>query len=114
MVEDTTTVEVKHDTYRALDLRKEVGESFDDAIRRLIGQVGPAVGEIKTDTNIKAGETVKIDDPPGGASCSHYDMIAGDTCGQPATHLHTVYYDDDDGTEMYLCDEHANPSATEK
>jgi hypothetical protein len=108
MSEETTTVEVKHDTYRALDIRKEVGESFDDAIRRLIGQVGPGVGEIETDPAIEAGETIEVDDPPAGASCSHYDMIANETCGEPAAYLHTVYYDDDDGTEMYLCEDHAS------
>lgn len=107
MAEDTTTIEVKHDTYRALDLRKEVGESFDGAIRRLIGQVGPGVGDIKTDPAIETGETVEVENPPGGATCSHYDLIAGETCGDPATHLHTVSYDGGDETEMYLCNEHA-------
>ena len=106
MAEDTTTVEVKHDTYRALDIRKDVGESFDDAIRRLIGQVGPGVGDIKTDGAIE-GEIERIEDPPAGATCSHYDIIAGEACGEKATHLNTVTYDGGDPTEMYLCDKHA-------
>jgi hypothetical protein len=106
MAEDTTTIEVKHDTYRALDLRKEVGESFDSAIRRLIGQVGPGVGDIKEDTDIEGVETVELDDPPGGAKCSHYDMIAGETCDEPATHLHTMKYGDTEN-ELYLCETHA-------
>lgn len=107
MSEDTTTVVVKHDTHRALDLRKDVGESFDDVIRRMVGQLGPGVGEIKEDPNIESGDTVELDDPPGGATCSHYDIVAGEMCGDKATHLHTVRYDGGDETEMYLCAKHA-------
>jgi len=107
VAEDTTTVEVKHDTYRALDIRKDVGESFDDAIRRLIGQVGPGVGDIKTDSGIETTEIVEIDKAPGGAQCSHYDMIAGETCGDRATHIQRMSYDGGDEQELYLCETHA-------
>jgi hypothetical protein len=107
MAEDTTTVEVKHDTYRALDLRKDVGETFDDAIRRLIGQTGPGVGDVKTDDNIETGEITELDDPPAGATCSYYDMIGGETCGDTATHLQSVSYKDGDAQELYLCAKHA-------
>lgn len=107
MGEDTTTVEVKHDTYRALDLRKDVGESFDGAIKRLIGQTGPGVGAVETDDAIETGEIRELDDPPAGATCSYYDMIGGETCGDTATHLQTVTYNDGDGQELYLCSKHA-------
>lgn len=110
MAEDTTTIEVKHDTYRALDIRKDVGESFDGAIRRLIGQVGPGVGDIEEDAGVEAVETVRVEDPPAGASCSNYDMIAGEACGEPATHLHTLSYEGSE-SEMYLCEEHAGDTS---
>lgn len=106
MPPETTTIEVKHDTYRALDIRKDVGESFDDAIRRLIGQVGPGVGDIKTDGAVE-GEIEELDDPPAGATCIHYDIISNETCGNEATHLNTVTYDDGEPMEMYLCEKHA-------
>jgi predicted CopG family antitoxin len=109
MPPETTTVEVKHDTYRALDIRKDVGESFDDAIRRLIGQTGPGVGQIETDGAIE-GEIEELDDPPAGATCSHYDLIASEMCGERATHINTVTYDGGEPTEMYLCARHAGES----
>lgn len=105
MVEDTTTVEIKHDTWRALDIRKERGESFDDIIRRMIGELGPGVGEIKTDPNINATDYEHV--PDCGEACMHYDMVAGETCDEPAEWRQEVYYgDEDDGTVMYLCDDH--------
>jgi predicted CopG family antitoxin len=33
---DTTTVEIKTETWRELNARKEPGDSFDDVIRRLL------------------------------------------------------------------------------
>lgn len=106
MAEETTTVEVKYDTYRALDIRKDVGESFDDVIRRLVGAVGPGVGDIKTDGDLES-KIERLEDPPAGATCSHYDIIDGETCGDDATHLNTVTYGDGDPNEMYLCAKHA-------
>ncbi|AFH22034.1 hypothetical protein OSG_eHP15_00020 [environmental Halophage eHP-15] len=102
----TTTVQVKYDTYRALDLRKDVGESFDDAIRRLIGQVGPGVGDIETDAALES-DVEPVANPPAGATCSHYDIIDGETCGDEAAYLNTVAYDGGSEQKMYLCEKHA-------
>lgn len=33
---DTTTIEVKTQTWKELNMRKEPGESFDDVIQRLL------------------------------------------------------------------------------
>jgi len=33
---DTTTIEVKDETWKELNMRKERGDSFDDVIQRLI------------------------------------------------------------------------------
>jgi len=33
---DTTTIEIKTETWRELNMRKEPGDSFDDVIKRLL------------------------------------------------------------------------------
>lgn len=106
MVDDTTTIEVKDDTWRALDIRKERGESFDDVIRRMVGEVGPDVGAIKTDANIRGSD---FEHAPGtDEDCVHYNIVAGETCGEPAEWRQVVFYgeDDDDGDVMHFCDDH--------
>jgi hypothetical protein len=47
MPSDTTTIEVKVETWKALNRRKEPGESFDDVLRRELS-IRPAGGESKT------------------------------------------------------------------
>jgi predicted CopG family antitoxin len=107
MAEDTTTIEVKYDTHRALDIRKDVGESFDEVIRRLIDQVAPSVGDIEPSDDIEESSIERIESPPDNATCSMYDIIEGETCGDPATHIQSVTHKAGDETELYLCDRHA-------
>jgi hypothetical protein len=106
MTEDTTTIEVSHEVHRGLDIRKERGESFDDVIRRVFEQTPAPIGSIKPDSGVETTEITELDGPPAGATCSDYDVIAGESCGKPATYLHTVQYEGGDPQELYFCDEH--------
>jgi len=104
--EGTTTIEVSHEVWAGLDKRKKRGESFDSVIRRVFEQTPAPIGSIKEDAGIEHVETVELDDPPSGATCSHYDVIAGETCGDKAVYLETMQYDGGDPQELYLCEEH--------
>ncbi|AGC34547.1 hypothetical protein HSTV1_2 [Haloarcula sinaiiensis tailed virus 1] len=107
---ETTTIEVKYDTWRALDIRKDRGESFDDIIRRMVGELGPDVGEIKTDTNINSTDFKPVgDEEAEGEECMQYDMVAGEVCGGPVQWKQQVSYGEEpteSGDTMYYCDEH--------
>jgi len=105
---DTTTIEVSYEVWEGLDKRKQRGESFDDVIRRAFKQTPAPIGVIQEDQGIEHVEKVELDDSPAGATCSHYDVIAGETCGEQAVYLETMQYGDGDKQEVYLCEQHGS------
>jgi hypothetical protein len=104
--DSTTTVQVTREVHRGLDIRKEPGETIDDVIRRLMAQTPAPLGSIKEDDGIEHHEWERADDAPFGASCSHYDVIAGEVCGDPAEWIQTVAYDGGDEQQLYFCEAH--------
>ena len=104
---DTTTIQTSVEVREALHKRKCADESLDDVIRKLINQTPAPMGAIKEpEQPLEVVENEKLDDVPGGATCSHYDVVTGETCGCPAEWLQTVQYGESEPSELYLCDEH--------
>jgi len=111
MPDDTTTIEVSHEVWAGLDKRKERGESFDDVIRRAFAQTPAPIGTIQeAEQDITVASTTELDNPPAGATCVEYDVIAGETCGESAKYLAEVQYGDGDPQELYYCAEHGSES----
>jgi predicted CopG family antitoxin len=108
---ETTTIEIKTQTWAVLDKRKERGDSFDDVIRRLVDATPVGYGEMKTDAAIEGGEIEQLTDSEINEleeQCSHFDVIAGETCNESPVCRQKVFYgDDSDGDWFYYCDEHA-------
>jgi hypothetical protein len=105
MSEGKTTVEVTHEIWAALDKRKERGESFNDVIHRLIDNTPAPVGAIKEDAAIQADDFERA--PDANEGCYYFNAVSGEQCGEPAEWKQRVYYgEDDDGDEMYFCDDH--------
>lgn len=102
----TTTVQVNYEIWEALEKRKEPGESFNGVIRRLINNTSAPVGSIKEDGDIKHISTEELESVPSGATCSHYDTIAGEICGEKAAYLCKMRYGDGEPQEFYYCETH--------
>lgn len=104
----TTTIQVTHEVAGALDRRKSGdADTYDGVIRKFINNSPVPMGQLKeAEQPIEVVENEQLENPPGGATCSHYDVIDGETCGQPAKWLQTVQYGDSDPSELYLCETH--------
>jgi len=103
----TTTVEVTHEIWAALDKRKSRGDSFNDVIKKLINESPAPVGAIEEDPGLETVDITEVEDVPEDEECTHYDIITGETCGDDPTHRQTFRYEDGDPQELYLCEEHA-------
>ena len=102
-----TTVQVTYEVSEALHKRKSGDDTLDDVIRKLINQTPAPMGAIKdAEQPIEIVNNEQLESVPGGATCSHYDVVTGETCGSPAAWLQTLQYGDSDPTELYFCDEH--------
>ena len=108
----TTTVEVKMDTWAALDKRKERGDSFNDVIRKLIDATPVGFGELREAEQeiqhrnleeLTASEMEDVDE-----QCSHYDIISGEACGNDVEFRQEYKFASaDEWDEFYYCEEHA-------
>lgn len=115
----TTTVEVKMDTWAALDKRKERGDSFDDVIRKLIDSTPVGFGQLqevdqpvetRNVEELTVAEREEVDE-----QCSHYDIITGETCDNQVEFCQEYRYGSDgEWSEMYYCSEHAPDPMPEK
>lgn len=107
MPDDTTTIQVSYAVAEALDKRKSGGDTYDGVIRRLINHSPVPMGQLReAEQPIEVVDNERLEDAPGGATCSHYDVISGETCGRPAGWLQTLRYGESDPSELYLCSEH--------
>lgn len=110
----TTTIEVKGDTYKALDRLRDQGESFDDAVTTLIENTAAGMDGFTADA--PTVETGEIEEIPVGErnkhACAHVDGITGDMCeGETVYRQSYSFGPEDDGSEFYYCEEHA-PTTT--
>lgn len=110
MVEETTTIQVTHDLWAALDKRKDSDETFDDYIRRLVDNTNMPMGTLENTAEAPTVETKpvkRIDDPQEDASCTHFDSIDG-LC-ENAVNYRQEYRPsyDDEFDVWYWCEEHA-------
>lgn len=105
---DTTTIQVSIEVATALDKRKSgTATTYDKVIRKLINSSPVPMGQLKeSEQPIEVVENEQLENPPGGATCSHYDVINGEVCGNPAKWLQTIKYGDSDPSELYLCEKH--------
>lgn len=113
--EGTTTVEVKYDTWAALDRRKERGDSFDDVIRKLINASAVGVGEMNVgDQGIEASDVEKLSTEQLDGldeGCDHGDSITGEICGDDVEYRQRYRYNgEDEWSEFYYCEQHAPAS----
>lgn len=110
MVERTTTVEVKGDTYSALDRLRDQGDSFDDVIRDLVENT--AVGMDGLTAEAPPVDTGEIEElavgERGGKQCAHVDPLTGDMCENEVVYRQAYSFgESDDGDYFYYCEEHA-------
>lgn len=114
---ETTTIEIKTDLWAALDRRKERGESFDDVIRRLIEATPAGVGALEGphfDAEFEDPQLIDAGSNPD-KGCAHYDVIAGQECGEPVEYKQRWRYEDkDEWKTFYYCEEHAPTDAFEE
>lgn len=104
----TTTIQVTHEIWAALDRRKKRGESFDDVIRRLINATPVKVGDLEASVQdaIPEFETREVEDYDGDETCVNGDPIEGDVCGNPAVAKQDWRYpDDDEWSTWYYCED---------
>jgi hypothetical protein len=107
--QDTTTVEVKIDTWAALDRRKERGDTFDDVIRRLIDATPVGMGQLKeVDQPLEYGDVQPLDaDDDPEKSCAEYDIISGEACDKDVEYKQAWRYEDEEEWSwFYYCPEH--------
>jgi len=110
----TTTVQITTEVWAALDRRKGRNESFDDVIRKLIDQTPASMGAIKPvepEHEPRFADPVPVEDTD--ETCVDYDVITGETCGEPADYKHPYVIGDGNPEEnpedeLYLCEEHAH------
>jgi predicted CopG family antitoxin len=104
---DTTTIQVSYEVAAALDRRKSGDDTYDSVIRKLINNSPVSMGKLReADQPIEVVGNERLENAPGGATCTHYDVVTGETCGEPAKWLQTIKYGDGEPSELYLCDEH--------
>ena len=91
MGQDTTTIQVKVDTYQALNGRKLPGESFDDVIQRLLSDDGsaaePDAGDAHAATTPASGEHAPPDTPAPAAHTDTGADAAGDVLDEILSEL---------------------------
>lgn len=104
---ETTTIQVTREVSEALHKRKSGSDTLDDVIRKLINCSPVPMGKLRdAEQPIEVVDNEQLENPPGGATCSHYDVVTGRTCGKTAEWLQTVQYGDSEPSELYLCAEH--------
>lgn len=98
---DTTTIQIDADTWRALNSRKNPGESFDDVIRRLLGK--PARDDAPTGDTDDFAASVRaqlddVDDETTDAviACVEYLRAAGEA--SPGDFRENVFPDNSAGS----------------
>lgn len=107
----TTTVEIKTETWAALDRRKGRGDSFDEVIQRLIDATPVGFGELEgVDQPIEYGgiEELTADEiEETEEGCAHYDMISGEQCGGEVNFRQQWRYEgEEEWSHFYYCSEH--------
>jgi len=113
---ETTTVEVKMNTWAALDKLKERGDSFNDVIQRLLDNAA-------VDVNTLDGAQFEpiyddVEPIPDGAAvtegCAQVDPITGDPCDNDPTHKQDYRFEsEDEWSTFYYCDEHRPDTVAE-
>lgn len=108
----TTTIEVKHETWAALDRRKDRGDSFDDVIQKLINTTPAKMGSLQVgEIDVENGciEELTVQEREEVESgCSHYDVVTGDSCNKQIEFRQSYRYpEEDEWSYFYYCEEHA-------
>ena len=99
-MDDTTTIEIKRKTWKQLNYRKDLGESFDDVIQGLMG------AEIREFEDGEEPEMVGYTTADPEAQCSYVDPDHG-PCDNDADYVVTMEYQGTE-TDVRLCRDHAN------
>jgi len=113
---DATTVQVKYNTYDALDKLKERGESFDDVIKRLIDNTAVGMDNLKryddalipNHGDIEPINKSMNDDTKKRVelSCSHFNPVTGVLCDNEVKYMQRYEFEENDGGHFYYCEEH--------
>lgn len=112
---DSETIEIKSDTWVALNARRAAGESFDDVVRRLIDDSPHEMGTLESEPPDPMAEpTPVITEEQLQKGCIVHRSQTDERCGRTPTHIDQLYVSHEDTYLSFpLCEAHAEGKAVE-